>query len=80
MKALLILSIIIVSLVGSYAAYCNGKPGPIHTNTKPIWDGEPRLIREVKNGKLYVIGDPAWNNTMYLLHLYGSNMYEFGEA
>lgn len=57
MLKLFILSLLFISLIQfSNTAYCNGRPGPIQNNTKPIWDGVPRLIKEIKNGKRYEIG------------------------
>ncbi len=69
----IILSLIAINIAIVSSAYCNGRPGQNVDNNKPIWDEEPRLIGTVKYGKLFQIGSPEQNNTMYLIHLWGTN-------
>jgi len=80
MKLVTILVLIFSLLQESYQTHCNSHPLPAgNSNSAPIWDDEPVLIKTVKNGKLYQVGNKAYNNTIDLLHVYGT-MYEMGEA
>lgn len=47
-------------------------------NMLPIESGPPRLIRSVANGSLYQVG--AGQDQSWLVHLWGSNGYEYGFA
>ncbi|XP_045191450.2 protein dcd1B-like [Mercenaria mercenaria] len=60
------------------AAYCHGKPDPnAQQNLNPIFHGEPRFVRQVKNGKLYVAGEAQ--DAFNVVHLWGTP-YEMGYA
>ena len=62
----------------SFAAYCNGSPDAgDRTNDYPIYNGDLRFVKSVKNGVLYEAG-PA-SNSFYVVHVYGSP-YEMGFA
>lgn len=61
------------------AAYCHSKPRVNKPNTLPFQDGEPRLIKTVKNGKLFQIGNNQTNTTTHIVHVWGS-FYEMGYA
>lgn len=51
---------------------CNGQ-----VNTIPVWTEDPKYVRSVPNGKLYIGG--GGNDTFPVLHLYGTP-YEMGYA
>ncbi len=60
------------------AAYCNGSPDAgERTNDFPIYNGEMRFIRSVKNAMLFETGPP--NATFPVVHLWGTP-YEVGYA
>jgi isopenicillin-N N-acyltransferase-like protein len=62
----------------SDAAFCNGKPKPdAKPNLNPIFTADPVFVREVKNAKLYVVGDG--DDKISVVHLWGSP-YERGFA
>ena len=58
-------------------ARCNGdaKPGP--RNLLPIDDAPPKFVKQVKNGKLYTVGQG--DDTRSLIHLWGTP-YDNGMA
>jgi len=43
-----------------------------------IWADEPKLIREIPNGKYMQVGNDSLNNTMSLIHLWGDSYYDIG--
>ena len=56
------------------AAYCHGSPSPdAKPNLFPIITAEPKLVKSVKNGRLYDAG------LFDVVHLYGTP-YEMGAA
>lgn len=60
------------------AAYCSGKPDPdAKQNLNPVFRGEPRFVRQVKNGKLYVTGEAQ--DAFNVVHVWGTP-YEMGFA
>lgn len=61
------------------AAYCGGKPHPNIDNNNPIYTEDPVFVASVKNGKLYQVGRKDLNNTLYIIHLWGTN-YQRGQA
>ena len=68
-----------ITCVTCWGSAFGSKPGPIRNNTLPIWNGEPRFLKKTTNGIMYEIGDPAYNNTMKLIHVYGT-IEEMGAA
>lgn len=49
--------VVVAVMVGrATAAGCNGHSTPGARNTNPIDTAPPRFVREIKNGKLYTIG------------------------
>jgi hypothetical protein len=63
------------------SAYCNGKPKEnAPENTIPVWSTAPKLVKTVKNGKLYAAGDPSGNQTMDVIHVWGDTPFEIGFA
>ena len=62
---------------GVAGAGCNGHSTPGPRNTLPIDTAAPRLVREVKNGKLYAFGQG--DDKKDLVHLWGTP-YENGLA
>ena len=72
--------LIAILLISKYsnAAFCHGHPHPIPDNTKEIWAKEPKLVREITNGKYMLVGDPSLNNSMNLIHLWGDSYYDIG--
>lgn len=59
-------------------AYCHGKPDlNAKQNLNPVFHGETRFVRQVKNGKLYVAGEAQ--DAFNVVHLWGTP-YEMGYA
>lgn len=72
------LSAVIINSNIANAAYCNGSPDAgERTNDFPIFNGEMKFIRSVKNAMLFETGPP--NATFPVVHLWG-NPYEVGYA
>lgn len=62
----------------SSAAYCHGKPDPhAKPNLNPIVDVTPVFVKEIKNAKLYTVGEG--DDQIYITHLWGTP-YEMGYA
>lgn len=61
----------------SDAAFCHGKPHPIGPNTQPI-STQLRLVNTTQNAKLYLAGEA--DDAFWLLHVWGSTGYEYGQA
>jgi hypothetical protein len=62
----------------SDAAFCNGKPHPdAKPNLNTIFTADPVFVREVKNAKLYTVGDG--DDKISVVHLWGTP-YERGFA
>ena len=78
MKILLGLCLLTLATV-SLAAYCKSKPKNGHENTLPFINDAPVLVRTIKNGKLFQIGNNATNTTTNLIHVWGS-FYDMGFA
>lgn len=69
---------VLLFLHPSNAAFCNGKPKPdAKPNLNPIFTSDPVFVREVKNAKLYTVGDG--DDKISVVHLWGSP-YERGFA
>ncbi|ETO13964.1 hypothetical protein RFI_23401 [Reticulomyxa filosa] len=64
--------------LGSYTKYCYGTPGanPPENNNGYI-EANPQLIKEVTNGRLYLVGND--DQQLYMAHVYGTP-YEMGYA
>eukprot|EP00762_Andalucia_godoyi_P002520 ANDGO_02687.mRNA.1 Protein dcd1A len=62
------------------AAYCHGKPQPNVPNTQPVYSATTtaQLLRTTSNAKVYVVGSA--DDTVHLVHLWGSSGAEFGAA
>lgn len=78
--AFLSLSVAVLLLLFNPAstAFCNGKPKPdAKPNLNPIFTSDPIFVREVKNAKLYTVGDG--DDKISVVHLWGSP-YERGFA
>jgi len=78
--AFLSLSAVITLLLlnTSDAAFCNGKPHPdAKPNLNTIFTADPVFVREVKNAKLYTVGDG--DDKISVVHLWGTP-YERGFA
>lgn len=61
------------------AAFCNLKSNessPMNNNT--IYTGPPVYVKSVPNGEMYQVG--TQENLVHVLHLYGTNGYDFGYA
>ena len=70
--------LLLLLLHPSGAAFCNGKPKPdAKPNLNPIFTSSPVFVREVKNAKLYTVGDG--DDKISVVHLWGSP-YERGFA
>lgn len=62
----------------SLAAECHGKPNPnAKPNTNPIQDSPPKYIKQVRNGKLYTVGDK--DDEFPVVHVWGTP-YDMGYA
>jgi hypothetical protein len=62
----------------SDAAFCNGKPKPdAKPNLNAIYKSDPYFVRQVKNAKLFTVGDG--DDKISVVHLWGSP-YERGFA
>ena len=71
-------AVLLLLLQPSNAAYCHGKPQPdAKPNLNPIFTSDPVFVREVKNAKLYTVGDG--DDKISVVHLWGSP-YERGFA
>ena len=71
-------AVLVLLLHTSDAAFCNGKPHPdAKPNLNPIFTSDPVFVREVKNAKLYTVGDG--DDKISVVHLWGSP-YERGYA
>ncbi|KAL4234138.1 hypothetical protein ACF0H5_005791 [Mactra antiquata] len=75
-------SFLIVLLCGiagtTLAAYCSGGPSPHAVrNTNPVFKGEPRFVKQVKNGKLFIAGEAQ--SAFPVVHVWGTP-YEMGYA
>ena len=71
-------AVLLLLLQPSNAAYCHGKPQPdAKPNLNPIFTSDPVFAREVKNAKLYTVGDG--DDKISVVHLWGSP-YERGFA
>jgi len=75
---LLCVAALLILVDPSNAAFCNGKPKPdAKPNLNPIFTSSPIFVREVKNAKLYTVGDG--DDKISVVHLWGSP-YERGFA
>jgi len=80
LTTLLAVTLAVALITTAHAShFCGSHPGQILNNTKPFWDAEPHFLKEVKNGRMYEVGETSQNNTMKLLHVYGT-MEEMGAA
>ncbi len=71
-------AVVVLLLHTCDAAFCNGKPHPdAKPNLNPIFKSDPVFVREVKNAKLYTVGDG--DDKISVVHLWGSP-YERGYA
>ncbi|KAH3769045.1 hypothetical protein DPMN_170292 [Dreissena polymorpha] len=78
MDVLLPVVCLLAGLKFSIAAECHGKPDPnAQQNLNPIWGGQVKFLREVKNGKLYQAG--IAQDAFYVVHVWGTP-YEMGYA
>mmetsp|Transcript_131156 Transcript_131156/g.184994 ORF Transcript_131156/g.184994 Transcript_131156/m.184994 type:complete len:443 (-) Transcript_131156:72-1400(-) len=60
------------------AAECHSKPDPnAKGNFNPVWTGTPTFVREVKNAKLYTVGEGE--DKIDVVHLWGAP-YDMGVA
>jgi isopenicillin-N N-acyltransferase-like protein len=69
---------IIFLITSVHSAYCDGKPDPnAKINMNPIIEANPRFIKAVPNGAMYMIG--KGEDTLPVTHLWG-NAYQKGFA
>lgn len=77
-EVLLITFVVTASV--AFAADCNTVSNKTYPpNNNPISTGAPIFVRAVPNGELYTVGT-AGLNEIFLLHVYGSNGYDWGYA
>lgn len=66
--AVVALSCALPTVAGKKVDGCGGS----QPNQYPVYDKAPMLIRQCKNGKLFIAGNANENQTFYVLHVWGT--------